>query len=69
MSKSTPSRPPIDKGKRKAMYCEVAQIVSDEAFQLIPIRVTYYAVASPKVRDVPPMLNSVIRTRAIWLDR
>jgi peptide/nickel transport system substrate-binding protein len=51
------------------MYCEVAQIVSDEAFQLIPIRVTYYAVASPKVRDVPPMLNSVIRTRAIWLDR
>ncbi|MCT8177962.1 ABC transporter substrate-binding protein [Variovorax sp. CY25R-8] len=63
------ARAETDKGKRKAMYCEVAQIVSDEAFQLIPIRVTYYAVASPKVRDVPPMLNSVIRTRAIWLDR
>lgn len=61
------ARAEADKARRKALYCELAQIVSDEAWQLIPIRVTYYAVAHPKVRDVPPMLNSIIRTRSIWI--
>ncbi|MGO4394302.1 ABC transporter substrate-binding protein [Variovorax sp. M-6] len=63
------ARAETDKAKRKAMYCEVAQIVSDEAYQMIPIRVTYYAIASPKVKNVPPMLNSVIRTRSVWLEQ
>ncbi|MCY1510859.1 Periplasmic dipeptide transport protein [compost metagenome] len=61
------ARAEADKSKRKAMYCDVAQIVSDEAYQMIPIRVTYYAVANPRVKNVPPMLNSVIRTRSIWI--
>lgn len=58
-----------DKARRKEMYCQVTQLVSDGAYQLIPIRTTYHAIASPKVKDVPPMLNSIIRTRAIWVDR
>ncbi|MCT9118506.1 ABC transporter substrate-binding protein [Cupriavidus gilardii] len=58
-----------DRAKRHAMYCEVAQKVSDEAFQLIPVRVTYFAIARPTVKGLPPMQNSLIRVRAMWLDK
>jgi len=63
------ARAETDKAKRKAMYCDVAQIVSDEAYQMIPIRVTYFAIANLKVKNVPPMLNSVIRTRSVWIEQ
>ncbi|MCW5232946.1 ABC transporter substrate-binding protein [Verminephrobacter eiseniae] len=56
-----------DQARRKALYCDIAQIVSDEAYQLIPIRVTYYAIASPKVRNLGPITNSIIRTRSVWI--
>ncbi len=63
------ARAETDQKKRHAMYCDVAQLVSDEAFVLIPIRTTYFAIARPEVKGLPPMQNSVIRTRAMWLDR
>jgi peptide/nickel transport system substrate-binding protein len=47
----------------------VAQVFSDEAIALIPIRTTYSAVAQPYVKGLPPMQNALIRTRAMWLDK
>lgn len=58
-----------DQKTRHKLYCQVAQLVSDEAFVLLPIRTTYFAIATPALKDLPPMLNSLIRTRALWLDR
>ena len=63
------ARSETDTAKRKAMYCEVQQVISDGAFQLIPIRTTYFAVSNPQVKALPPMQNSLIRVRAMWLDR
>jgi peptide/nickel transport system substrate-binding protein len=58
-----------DQKKRHAMYCEAQQVISDEAYQLIPIRTTYFAVARPYVKALPPMQNSLIRVRGMWLDK
>ena len=63
------ARVETDQKKRHATYCEVAQLVSDEAFQLIPIRTTYFAIARPQVKGLPPMQNSLIRVRSMWLDK
>lgn len=58
-----------DAKKRRAMYCDVQQVISDEAYQLIPIRTTYFAIAHPYVKALPPMQNSLIAVRAMWLDK
>jgi peptide/nickel transport system substrate-binding protein len=63
------ARVETDFKKRHAMYCEVQQIVSDEAYQLIPIRSNYFAIARPYVKGMPPMQNSLIRVRGMWLDK
>ena len=63
------ARVETDFKKRHAMYCEVQQIVSDEAYQLIPIRSIYHAIAHPHVKGMPPMQNSLIRVRGMWLDK
>lgn len=63
------ARSETDTKKRLAMYCEVAQVVSDEAYQLIPIRTTYFAIARPSVKGLPPMQNSLIGVRGMWLDK
>ena len=63
------ARAETDQKKRHDMYCQVAQIISDEAFVLVPIRTTYFAIAQPAVKGLPPMQNSVIRTRAMWVER
>ncbi|MBI5254902.1 MAG: hypothetical protein HY855_00270 [Burkholderiales bacterium] len=58
-----------DAKKRHALYCQVAQIVSDEAYQLIPVRVTYHAAAQPHVKGLPPLQNSLIRVRGMWIEK
>lgn len=63
------ARQETDFGKRKKMYCEVAQLVADEAYQLIPVRVTYYAGAQKHLKNLPPLQNSLIRVRGVWLDK
>lgn len=63
------ARVETDTAKRHDLYCQVAQVFSDEAIALIPIRTTYSAVAQPYVKDLPPMQNALIRTRAMWLDK
>ena len=63
------ARTETDTAKRHDLYCQVAQTFSDEAIALIPIRTTYSAVAQPYVKDLPPMQNALIRTRAMWLDK
>jgi peptide/nickel transport system substrate-binding protein len=60
------ARSESDPKKRQQMYCEVQQIISDDAIALVPVRVSYFAIANRAVKDVPPMLNSNIRVRAIW---
>jgi len=49
--------------------CEVAQEFSDQAIALIPIRQTYNFAVHPYVKDVPPLQNSLVRVRGIWLDK
>ncbi len=63
------ARTETDTGKRHELYCQMAQMFSDEAIALIPIRTTYSAVAQPYVKDLPAMQNSLIRVRAMWLDK
>jgi 4-phytase/acid phosphatase/peptide/nickel transport system substrate-binding protein len=63
------ARKETDPKVRHKLYCDIAQIFSDEAIALIPIRATYNAVSHPYVKDVPPMQNSLIRMRSIWLDK
>ena len=63
------ARVETDEKKRHQMYCDVAQIFSDEAIALIPIRTTYFAIAQPYVKDVPQLQNSLIRPRSMWLDK
>ncbi len=58
-----------DPKKRKTMYCEVMQVIADEAYALIPIRTTYFAIAHPYVKGLPEMQNSLIRVRGMWLDK
>lgn len=60
------ARSESDPKKRQEMYCQAQQIISDEAIALIPVRVSYFAVAGPKVNDLPPMVNSNIRVRTMW---
>ncbi len=63
------ARQETDFKKRKALYCEVQQVISDEAYQLIPIRVTNTVAAQAAVKNLPPVQNSLIRVRGVWLDR
>lgn len=63
------ARTESDPKKRKVLYCEAMQLIADEAFQLIPIRMTYFAIGRPSVKGIPDMQNSLIRVRGIWLDR
>ena len=58
-----------DRNKRGELYCQIQQVVSDEAIALIPVRQTYYAISHPYVKDVPPMQDNIFRARAIWLDK
>ncbi|HEY8554444.1 MAG TPA: ABC transporter substrate-binding protein [Burkholderiales bacterium] len=58
-----------DRERRHDLYCRVAELVSEEAILLFPNWTTYHAVAQPFVRNVPPLVNNIIRPRAIWLDR
>jgi len=58
-----------DRNKRAQLYCQVEQIVSDEAVALIPVRQTYYAVSHPYVKDVPPMQDNIFRARAMWVSK
>ncbi|MFA7503263.1 MAG: ABC transporter substrate-binding protein [Burkholderiaceae bacterium] len=63
------AREETDEKKRHQMYCDVAQAFSDDAIALIPIRTTYFMIAQPYVKDLPPLQNSLIRTRSMWLDK
>ncbi len=63
------ARVETDQARRHDLYCDVAQAFSDEAIALIPIRTTYFSIAQPYVKDVPQLQNSLIRPRAIWLDK
>ncbi|OKO71787.1 ABC transporter substrate-binding protein, partial [Bradyrhizobium sp. AS23.2] len=65
----TKARREVDRNARHKLYCDIAQVFSDDAIALIPIRATYNAVSHPYVKDVPPMQNSLIRVRSIWLDK
>lgn len=63
------ARQEIDPKKRHTMYCDVAQIVSDEAYQLIPVRVIYFGIAQPSVKNLPLLQNGLIRVRSTWVDK
>ncbi|GAA5232796.1 hypothetical protein FOZ76_01720 [Verticiella sediminum] len=63
------ARGETDQAKRHQLYCDVAQVFSEEAIALIPIRATYNAISHPYVKGVPPLQNSLIRVRGIWLDK
>lgn len=63
------ARSESDPRKRKQIYCEAMQLFADEAWSLIPIRTTYFAIAQPHVKGLPEMQNSLIRVRAMWVDK
>lgn len=63
------ARQETDAKKRKEMYCQVQQLISDEAYQLIPIRVTNAVATQAAVKNLPPVQNALIRVRGVWLDR
>lgn len=63
------ARSEVDPKKRKVLYCEAMQLISDEAIALIPIRTTYFAIARPYVKGLPEMQNSLIKTRAMWIEK
>ncbi len=63
------ARSETDRKARHRLYCEVAQEFSDQAIALIPIRQTYNFAVHPYVKDVPPLQNSLVRVRGIWLDK
>ncbi len=55
--------------KRKELYCQLQQLIADEAYQLIPVHLTYSVAAQTFVKGLPPVQNSLIRVRAVWLDK
>lgn len=63
------ARGEVDRPTRHRLFCELAQIVSDEAIALIPIRSIYHTIAQPYVKNAPPMQNGIIRPRSIWLEK
>lgn len=54
---------------RRKLYCDVAQIVTDEAIMSLQVRLTYQAVANPRVQGLPRMNNGLIRARSVWLEQ
>lgn len=56
-----------DRAKRKALYCQVSDLLSEDAIQLYPVHNYGYIVGSLAVADMPRIHNQLIRTRTIWL--
>lgn len=56
-----------DAQKRKATYCEVSQIMSDDAPMLLPVHVPDFLIARDVVLDLPPNQNNMIRVRGAVL--
>ncbi len=63
------ARQESDHERRRELYCQVAQLMSDDATILLPVRLTYSGIARPYVKGVPPMMNNLIRVRAAWIDK
>lgn len=58
-----------DLEKRKEKYCEVNQIVSDEAMWLYGHHTPLFNVAHPYVKGVPADPLNGIRVKSVWLDK
>lgn len=58
-----------DLEKRKEKYCEVNQIVSDEAMWLYGHHTPLFNVAHPHVKGVPADPLNGIRVKTVWLDK
>jgi len=56
-----------DPSQRKAIYCDVSQIMSDDAPMLLPVHVPDFLIARDVVLDLPPNQNNMIRVRGAEL--
>lgn len=63
------ARQESDFERRRELYCQVSQLMSDDATILLPVRLTYSGIGQPYVKGVPPMMNNLIRVRSAWIDK
>lgn len=57
-----------DLAKRKQLYCEIEQLVSDDAVLIMPIRLVSHMIAQKKVKNVPTPRGNIVQVRDIWLE-
>ncbi len=54
--------------KRKAIYCEIERLVSEDAILIMPIRLVSHIIAQKKVRNIPPPRGNIVQVNDIWLE-
>jgi ABC-type transport system substrate-binding protein len=52
-----------DTAKRKEIYCNIEQLISDDAILTMPIRLVRHMIASKKVQNVTPPRRNVVLVR------
>jgi len=61
-------RTETDIDKRKAIYCQIERLVSEDAILIMPIRLVSHIVAQKNVKNIPPPRGNIVLVNDIWLE-